>query len=375
MSGSEWIYWLLVKLSIVAIFSLMALVIGTYRAVKAIKHCVQSVKFYKLNKNKIFRDTRDQKRILYNSETHIVKDIILIILCVAEIGESVVITVTGLLALSSRAWEGTFDFYPGTNLTMNNCSYSDTWDGLSHVARRTKFIRIWMVFDYSFCSIGYIAFLLLLSFLTEYLSRRYFQHSYSKSVIRHLIILVIQVCIILIFTNLEIIALQLLIVPIFILINWCVLVKNSLHLRRVLKSNVRDLDLHFTHRHFYRQQKYVLQIYNISMPIFLAGLLFGALFFLYHDYLTFVIIVIRTPCVEAQIRSDAWVDTSINKIVKNLNQITLIGSLILLEIHFILQGLPLYIICFGTLYSACMKRLRMRKQKTRFSYEDFPHLL
>ena len=42
---------------------------------------------YRIQKRMDFRDIREQNRILYNHETHIVKDIILLIICIAEMGE------------------------------------------------------------------------------------------------------------------------------------------------------------------------------------------------------------------------------------------------------------------------------------------------
>ena len=372
MTNQTYFYYLIVKLTIVATFSIVTFVLGTYRVVKAIQHFVRSVKSYRLNKAKFFRDNREQQRMLYNYETHIVKDIILIILCLAEIGEAFVITMNGIWGLSS---ENTSKFYPSKKgLTLFNCSKTKTWHDINHVAINLDFLRIWEVFNYSFCSIGYIVFLLLLSFLTEYLSRRYFQHRYFESLVRHLIILAIEISVMLILTNLELITLQLLIAPIFILIDWCILVKNSRHLHRVLKSNVRDLDLHFTHRNLYREQRHVLKIYTIFMPIFLAALFFGVLFFLFHNYMSFVIILIETPCIQGQIGSENWDYTSTNNVVNLLNKIALFGSLALLEFHFFLQGLPLYFIPIEILYSACIKRRRMMKQKTRFGYTDFPHL-
>ena len=379
---SHLLYYWVMKISLFGIFSLLTFIFSSYWLVKVIKHFIQTLKSYKFNKNELFRDNREQQRILYNYETHIIKDIILIILCLAEIGEAFFFIFNDILTISSKPWEGPPPpdlLYIGRNSTRYNCSYSETWNGISYVAKIKYFYGVLRVFNYSFSSIGYIVFLLLLSFLllsflTEYLSRRYFQHRYFESLVRHLIILAIEISVMLILTNLELITLQLLIAPFFFLTDWCILVKNSRHLHRVLKSNVRDLDLHFTHRNLYREQRHVLKIYTIFMPIFLAALFFGVLFFLFHNYMSFVIILIETPCIQGQIGSENWDYTSTNNVVNLLNKIALFGSLALLEFHFFLQGLPLYFISIEILYSACIKRRRMMKQKTRFGYTDFPHL-
>ena len=51
---------------------------------------------YRIQKRMDFRDIRERNRILYNYETHIVKDIILLIICIAEIGEPIVVIIAGV---------------------------------------------------------------------------------------------------------------------------------------------------------------------------------------------------------------------------------------------------------------------------------------
>ena len=45
----------------------------TIWTVKVIQHLIGSVRLYRVNKRKDFRDKREQNRIMYNYETHIVK--------------------------------------------------------------------------------------------------------------------------------------------------------------------------------------------------------------------------------------------------------------------------------------------------------------
>ena len=51
---------------------------------------------YRIQKRMDFRDIREQNRILYNHETHIVKDIILLIICIAEMCEPVMTMLMGV---------------------------------------------------------------------------------------------------------------------------------------------------------------------------------------------------------------------------------------------------------------------------------------
>ena len=74
---------------------------------------------YIIQKRMDFRDIREQNRILYNHETHIVKDLILLIICITEIGEPICLTIiTGVFVLYSHLFQVDHIFYyPAFNTT------------------------------------------------------------------------------------------------------------------------------------------------------------------------------------------------------------------------------------------------------------------
>ena len=73
-----------------------------------------------------YRDIREQNRILYNHETHIVKDIILLIICIAEMCEPVMSIITGVVSYYN-ALHGVV-YYPPFNTTasLTPCTLKQT---------------------------------------------------------------------------------------------------------------------------------------------------------------------------------------------------------------------------------------------------------
>ena len=94
-NDSNWYYWL-IKLILCSLFS-VSVIFYTVWIVKVIKHLFQSIRLYRGYNGMDFRDKREQDRILYNCETHIVKDVILTILSCAEVGEVFCILCSAIL--------------------------------------------------------------------------------------------------------------------------------------------------------------------------------------------------------------------------------------------------------------------------------------
>ena len=338
---------ILITFIISCIACVSVVIFYTIWTVKVIQHLLRSLRLYRvINKRKDFRDKREQDRILYNYETHIVKDAILIILSCSEVSE-VFVTIISTVLLQGPTLLDTPMCYLG--------------------------IIVEVMFP-----IGAIMFLLLLSLLTEYLSQRYFNQSFRKAIINHLILSFIQLSMIIVLSNLEIYIILFIIAPILVLIDWCILVRNCRKLRNVLKSNVRDLSLHFTNRYLYRRQLREFQIYTLFMPILLAALFFGVLALIVHFYFSFYIITLYASGPKIPIIS------LLHQIMKNnfdlpidsvLLSVFHYGALVLLTLHFLLLGLPLYGISIQMFLSACVKRIRGKQQKYRFNYSDFPQLL
>ena len=363
---------ILITFIISCIACVSVVIFYTIWTVKVIQHLLRSIRLYRVNKRKDFRDKREQDRILYNYETHIVKDAILIILSCSEVSEVFVTIISTVLS----ALQGPTLFKVNTLQKVNTIRTSGRVIGNIEINTPSMYY-LGIIVEVMF-PIGAIVFLLLLSFLTEYLSRRYFNHSFRKAIINYLILSFIQLSMIIVLSNLEIYIILFIIAPILVLIDWCILVRNCRKLRNVLKSNVRDLSLHFTNRYLYRRQLREFQIYTLFMPILLAALFFGVLALIVHFYFSFYIITLYASGPKIPIIS------LLHQIMKNnfdlpidsvLLSVFHYGALVLLTLHFLLLGLPLYGISVQMFLSACVKRIRGKQQKYRFNYSEFPHLL
>ena len=371
--------YVITKLSIFTLFSLCVWICYTVWTMKVIKHLKQSITKYRIHKKMDFRDIREQNRILYNYETHIVKDIILLIICIAEMGEPLVAIIAGVIITYLFAINYVTN-YPAFNTTasLTPCTYKQTILDINSQGNLLIFPEIWYMYLTSLIIIACIIFIILLSFLTQYLSKRYFIHPIRRTCITHISLALIQISIISCLTNRDISILYLLTVPIMVLIDWCILVRNSRILLRVLRSNVRDLRLNLSNRYLYIEQWRLLQVYKMLIPILLSALFFGVCVIFLHFYLHIISGIVWSHCFNLMI-GDSYTYTGYRKTFNLLDYIGLFSEyskLICMIVHFILLGFPMFAISVGMLYSACVKRFYQKESDYRFNYTNFrPALL
>ena len=230
----------------------------------------------------------------------------------------------------------------------------------------------------SLVMISYIIFLILLSFLTRYLSKRYFIHPIRRTCITHITLALIQISIICCLTNRDITILYLFILPIMMLIDWCILVRNSGILFRVLRSNVRDLKLNLSNRYLYTEQWRLLQVYKMLIPILLPALFFGVCVFFLHFYFHIVSGFLMSHCFNLM-TGDSYTYAGYMKPLSTYHYINMLSGyskLICMIIHFILLGFPMFAISVGMLYSVCVKRYSQKESDYRCNYTNIrPALL
>ena len=320
-----------------------------------------------------YRDIREQNRILYNHETHIVKDIILLIICIAEMCEPVMSIITGVVSYYN-ALHGVV-YYPPFNTTasLTPCTLKQTILDMNSQTTETAFPEGWYMYLTSFLMITCVMFFLLLSFLTRYLSKRYFIYPIRKTCITHIALALIQISIISCLTNRDISILYLFIVPIMILIDWCILVRNCRILFRVLQSNVRYLKLNLSNRYLYIEQWKLLQVYKMLIPFLLSALFFGVCVIFLHSYIHIVLGILWSHCFNLMI-GDGYTYTGYIKVFQALYYITNFSEypmFVCMIIHFILLGFPMFAISVGMLYSACVKRCSQKESDYRFNYDNF----
>ena len=372
--------YIIVTMSILAVISLCVLICYSVWTVKVIQHLKQTITMYRIQKRMDFRDIREQNRILYNHETHIVKDIILLIICIAEMCEPVMAMIVGVFGAYYQQKLVYETHYPVFNTTdsLTLCTIKQTVVEINLQVYLLTFPGGWYMYIFSFFIICCSVFIILLSFLTRYLSKRYFIHPIRRTCIAHIALALIQISIICCLTNRDITILYLFIVPIMILIDWCILVRNSRILFRVLRSNVRDLKLNLSNRYLYIEQWKLLQVYKMLIPILLSALFFGVCVFFLHFYLNIVSGFLMSHCFNFM-TGDSYTYAGY---MKPLNAYHYVDSfleysrLICMIIHFILLGFPMFAISVGMLYSVCVKRYSQKESDYRFNYNDFrPALL
>ena len=367
------------KFSILAVISLCVLICYSVWTVNVIQHLKQSIRMYRIQKRMDFRDIRERNRILYNHETHIVKDIILLIICIAEMCEPVMSVIVGVFISTHFAIDYVAN-YPTFNSTasLTPCTFKQTILDINSQADELIFPEVWYMDLFSFFIICCIGFIILLSLLTRYLSKRYFIHPIRRTCITHIALALIQISIICCLTNRDITIFYLFIVPIMILIDWCILVRNSRILFRVLRSNVRDLKLNLSNRYLCIEQWRLLQVYKMLIPILLSALFFGVCVVFLHFYFHIVSGFLLSHCFNLM-TGDSYTYAGYMKSLNALyyvDRFSEYSKLICMIIHFILLGFPMFAISVGMLYSACVKRCSQKESDYRFNYTHFrPALL
>ena len=372
--------YLIVKFSILAVISLCILICYSVWAVKVIQHLKQTITMYRIQKRMDFRDIREQNRILYNHETHIVKDLILLIICITEMCEPVMSMIVGVFGAYYKhklAYEINYPVFNTTD-SLSLCTIKQTVVEINLQVYLIMFTTSCYMYITSLVMVCCIIFLILLSFLTRYLSKRYFIHSIRRTCITHITLALIQISIICCLTKRDVTILYLSIIPIMILIDWCILVRNSRILFRVLRSNVRDLKLNLSNRYLYIEQWRLLQVYKMLIPILLSALFFGVSVVFLHFYFHIVAGFLLSHCFNLM-TGDNSTYTGYRKPLNAfhyMNFFSRYSKLICLIIHFILLGFPMFAISVGMLYSACVKKCSQKESDYRFNYTKFrPALL
>ena len=362
------------KISTLAVTSICIWICYSVWTVKVIQHLKHTITMYRIQKRMDFRDIREQNRILYNHETHIVKDIILLIICIAEMGEPVMTMIVGVFGAYNKQKLVYEIYYPAFNTTdsLTPCTLKQTFDEINLQVYLLIFTKSWYMYVTFIIMICCTVYIILLSFLTRYLSKRYFIHPIRRTCITHITLALIQISIISCLTNRYITILYLFILPIMMLIDWCILVRNSRILFRVLRSNVRDLELNLSNRYLYTEQWKLLQVYKMLIPILISALFFGICVVFLHFYFHIVSGFLWSHCFNLMIRDNyTHYRNSPDALYFYVDGFSGYSKLICMIIHFILLGFPMFAISVGMLYSACVKRCSQKESDYRFNYNDF----
>ena len=334
------------------------------------KDLFKNIRSYRLNKKKFFPVELYKKRILYNFETHIVKDIFLLILIVIELLEPINVSIYALTTLRRHPWyvevlnitqieecsiKQVFKSLITNNLCVENCTYPD-------------------VLFYSQCVTMACIFMTLLSLLCRYLAARYLRHSVNSFIKKYIVWLCVKLLLFLPGLSKYTLGLFLIVSLPIMVSDWIMLLRDSNVLRNVLKSHIKEVEIHFSRR-LYLQEKRLYNFYRGCIVFLLASLFFYILGFALIAFLHLLSTLLANNCIISSIKASNNLyqpQVVYNKVYDIIYGATCLCTLI----HFALITLPLHIATITTLIYNCIKRCRgVNKRYIHYNYEIMQELL
>ena len=184
------------------------------------------------NLHPIYRDVQylSQQMKLYNTETHIVKYILVTLCLSVEVASIVSILVYYIITY--RPWSE----YELAQKELLQLEYPtcDCGNRVFHLYYHPYYLLILIIT----LALPIILFMLL-SLMTRYLAARYLIHPFRRTLLKYIIWLLIQMITLAICSTIYTIIFVLVILPLLCITNWIILVRDSLILSRVLKSNLQ----------------------------------------------------------------------------------------------------------------------------------------
>ena len=98
---------------------------------------------------------------------------------------------------------------------------------------------------YTFTYFLFFLLFILLSILARYLTARYLNHSFKRTLFKYIFWLAVQFVVVLLCSTIYTIVFSVLLFPLLTLIHWLVLFRDNRILCRVLRSNLREIKHHF----------------------------------------------------------------------------------------------------------------------------------
>ena len=320
----------------------------------------------------IYRDVQylSRQRKLYNLKTHFVK-YVLIIMCLS-------------VELSTIVWSVLLVNLSYTKLSpeMNNkrIHFKSEYPlcHLTNIIARAIFFPLYVVF-YSLAYFQGFLLFLLLSILSRYLAARYLNHPFRKTLVKYISWLAVQFLIMAICSTVYTLLFSMVLFPLLILINWLVLVRDSRILSRVLKSNLREIELHSNNKVLYREQLSAYKFYRIFQKTLLISLFLLVVVITLNNLQSLFIAAGRSTCL-------INIVLGLNSTQPNILQmpppnrlmsqhVESIFENIVVLIYSISTSLPIISITFIPLVRACILRYKSRHTVYRYNYENIKQSL
>ena len=315
----------------------------------------------------VYRDVQylSRQRKLYNLKTHFVK-YVLMVLCLTVEVYAVLFILIGRLSLEHVTTEIN---------TMKNSSESKYHNCYLSVTLSNYVLSPFHTVLYTLAYYHIFTLFLLLCILTRYLAARYLNHSSRKIILEYASILAAEFVLILICSTTYTIVFSSLLFPLIILTNWLFLVRDSRTLTRVLRSNLREIELHSKNKALYREQLSAYKFYRIFQKVLL---------------LSFFLLVVTTYLSSLGIFLHIFGDSNcilniifgINSTMPNIKQFSpkvvnleTVFANIVVVLYSISTSLPIISITFIPLVRACILRYKSRHTVYRYNYENIKQSL
>ena len=335
--------------------------------IQCVRECWRVARNYRIckrtpNLHPIYRDVQylSQQRKLYNLKTHFVKYVLIVMCLSAEI-----CAIIFLVSFSGLCAE------PLTNKLHNEWLQirSKYQCHLTYQVAHIIFFPFY-IFMYAFGYFQFFLLFVLLSILTRYLAARYLNHSFKRTLLKYISWLAVQFVIVLFCSTIYTIIFSLFLFPLIILLNWIVLLRDNIILSRVLRSNLREIELHSNNMVLYREQLSAYKFYRIFNKTLLLSL-FLLVSVLILVNLSFVFQFTKSMCI-------VNIVYGIKHPMPNIIQLSSLFNI--LFDHFVMgiisvfyslsTSLPIVCVTFIPLVRACVKRYKSRHNVYRYNYEN-----
>ena len=331
--------------------------------VNCIMQCLKTLNMYRTckrtpNLHPIYRDVQylSQQRRLYNLETHCVKYLLASLCILNELT-----ALFWILLCTIFDSEYAFDVKTRTEIQkmFPNCTgysklYEFYFDPFSIIMSNTQVLL-------------YMSLFTLLSILTRYLSARYLNHSFKNTLTKYLTWLGFQTLVIAVGSSIYTVIPAYLVLSVLSLVSWLLLLRDIRILSRVLRSNLRELQLFSDNRILYRQNVYGFRLFRIFQKCLLFSLLCFVLTFIICICEFIFFSVNHSSCLLNKLYGTdidtriAFVDDYIMDYIQQL-------IVCIFLVHSISSSFPLLIVTVLPLLRECVKRYRSRHFVYRYNY-------
>ena len=214
----------------------------------------------------------------------------------------------------------------------------------------------------------------LLSLLCRYLAARYLRHPVNSIIKKYIVWLCVQLLLFIPGLSTYTLGLNLVTSLPIMVSDWIVLLRDSNVLRNVLKSHIKELEMHFSRR-LYLQEKRLYNLYRGCIVFLLASLFFYILGFALISLAHFLSSLLTNNYIISLIYTGN--KSYQPQVVYNNVYSTMYGLANLFTfIHFALLTLPLHIATVTTLIYNCIRRCRgVNKHYIHYNYEIMQELL